>query len=276
MLGKGTHPYGKLESGSPWEVQQVPRIIYKISGSRKMALDLVRSTEKAGSLDPPPRSSKVAESMYKCKHILKFSNCVLLRVPINNNNYEQPIAFFVIIPAKNTLTNQYGVGANRTRFGKSTHISMISNSVTHLRSYTNYAIADIAGNSAPKSPVTPRERRHHRAERWRLRIERRRLHIERQRLRNKPNADVSTSSADVSASSADIVASNKVSWCFTMFYMCFTMFYLFNNVLWCLESRKTIGVAASAPARPPIASGIAITPQKSAITPQKSAMAPQG
>ena len=39
------------------------------------------------------------------------------------------------------------------RFGKSTHISMISNSVTHLRSYTNLAIAYIAGNSAPISPV---------------------------------------------------------------------------------------------------------------------------
>ena len=37
------------------------------------------------------------------------------------------------------------------RFGKSTHISMISNSVTHLRRYTNSAIADIAGNSAPIS-----------------------------------------------------------------------------------------------------------------------------
>ena len=35
-----------------------------------------------------------------CKHILKFSNCVLLRVPINNNNYEQQIALFVIILAK--------------------------------------------------------------------------------------------------------------------------------------------------------------------------------
>ena len=30
-----------------------------------------------------------------------------------------------------------------TLFGKSTHIYMISNSVTHLRSYTNFAIADI-------------------------------------------------------------------------------------------------------------------------------------
>ena len=46
-----------------------------------------------------------------------------------------------------------------SRFGKSTHISMISNSVTHLRSYTNSAIADIAANSVPISPVTPRDRR---------------------------------------------------------------------------------------------------------------------
>ena len=45
------------------------------------------------------------------------------------------------------------------RFRKSTHISMISNSVRHLRSYTNSAIADIAGNSAPISPVTPRRYR---------------------------------------------------------------------------------------------------------------------
>ena len=28
------------------------------------------------------------------KHILKFSNCVLVRVPINNNNYEQPLLLF--------------------------------------------------------------------------------------------------------------------------------------------------------------------------------------
>ena len=68
------------------------------------------------------------------------------------------------------------------RFGKSTHISMISNSVAHLRSHNNSAIADIAGNSAPISPVTPRDRRRHRAERRRLRIERRRLRIERLRV----------------------------------------------------------------------------------------------
>ena len=30
-----------------------------------LPVDLVRSTEKAGSLAPPPRSLKVAESMYK-------------------------------------------------------------------------------------------------------------------------------------------------------------------------------------------------------------------
>ena len=60
---------------------------------------------------------------------------------------------------------------------------MISNFVTHLRSYTNSAIADIAENYAPISPLTPRDRRHRRAERRRLRIERRRLRIEPLRLR---------------------------------------------------------------------------------------------
>ena len=73
------------------------------------------------------------------------------------------------------------------RFGKSTHISMISNTVTHLRSYTNSAIA---GNSAPISPVTPQDRRRLRIEhqyrriewppcdRWRRCTKCRRLHIE--------------------------------------------------------------------------------------------------
>ena len=64
-------------------------------------------------------------------------------------------------------------------FGKSTHISMISNSVTHLRNYANSAIADIAENSAPISPLTPRDRRHHRADRRHRSVERRRLRIER-------------------------------------------------------------------------------------------------
>ena len=75
----------------------------------------------------------------------------------------------------------FGTELSIGRFGKSTHISMISNSVTHLRSYTNSAIA---GNSMPILPVILRDRRRRRAERRRaerrhLRIERRRLRIER-------------------------------------------------------------------------------------------------
>ena len=46
---------------------------------------------------------------------------------------------------------------NGTRFGKSTHISMISNSVTHLQSYANSKITDVARNSAPILPETPRK-----------------------------------------------------------------------------------------------------------------------
>ena len=60
------------------------------------------------------------------------------------------------------------------RFGKSTHISIISNSVTYLRSYTNSANADITGNTVPISLETQRngqclriERRYRRIE-WRV------------------------------------------------------------------------------------------------------------
>ena len=113
-------PYGKLESGSPWEVQQVLRIIYKISGSRKTTLDLVRSTETAGSLAPPPGHRKWRKACINtCKHILKFSNCILLRVPKNNNHYEQPIALSVIIQQKTPLRINmvsFNVGAKSTRW----------------------------------------------------------------------------------------------------------------------------------------------------------------
>ena len=91
------------------------------------------------------------------------------------------------------------------RFGKSTHISMISNSVTHLRSYANSAIADIAENSAPESPVTPRDRRC-------LRIERRYRRIER------PPRDVLR--------------------CITMFYMCFMVLYYIKQCFMFSESRN--------------------------------------
>ena len=85
---------------------------------------------------------------------------------------------------------------------------MISNSVTHLRRYTNSAIADIARNSKPISLETPDER----------------------------SADVTAPINDVSASSDDIGSSNVE--CFVMFhnvlrvfhdvsqcFKCFMMFY---------------------------------------------------
>ena len=53
------------------------------------------------------------------------------------------------------LHNALMIATTGLRFGKSTHLSIISNSVTHLRSYTNSAITDITGNSTPISPVTP-------------------------------------------------------------------------------------------------------------------------
>ena len=110
---------------------------------------------------------------------------------------------------------------DQCRFGKSTHISMISNSVTHLRSYTNSAIADIAENSAPISPVTPRDRR-------RLRIEHRYCRIEWRVFH------------DVSQ------CFKSVSWCFTSGSRSFTMYHnvlhVFHFVLLCLtmfsESRN--------------------------------------
>ena len=41
--------------------------------------------------------------IYICKPTLKLSNGELVRVPINNNYYEQPIAFFVILQAETPL-----------------------------------------------------------------------------------------------------------------------------------------------------------------------------
>ena len=73
-------PDGKLELASAWEVWQFLRKIYKISGPRKLALDLLRSTEKSGSWAPPHlRSSKVTESMYKYlqTHIEVLKLCII-------------------------------------------------------------------------------------------------------------------------------------------------------------------------------------------------------
>ena len=79
----------------------------------------------------------------------------------------------------------------------------------------------------------------------------------------------------------------SVSWCFTCGSRCFMTFHdvsqCFTSVSWCftksnyvlrcLVSRATIGIGNRGP---PIASGIATTPQGLAVTPQKSVMTPQG
>ena len=95
-----------------------------------------------------------------------------------------------------------------------------------------------------------------------------------------PSADNPTSNGECSSVSWCFTSG---SWCFTTFHyvsQCFTSvswcFTMFNNVLRCLVSHATIGFAASATSRWPIASGITTKPKKSAITPQKSAMMPQG
>ena len=74
-----------------------------------MAVDLVRATEMSRSSALVMESDKKYYLWQKaciniCKHILKFSNCVLVRVTINNYNYEQPIALFVILLAENSFT----------------------------------------------------------------------------------------------------------------------------------------------------------------------------
>ena len=138
-------------------------------------------------------------------------------------------------------------------FGKSTHISMISNSVTHLRSYTNSAIADIAGNSA-RAPMSP----------CRSPMSPRRSPMSPHRA---PIANVSTSSADIVASNGGVrvfcdvlrvfhnvlLVVRDVLRRFTMYHNVLQVFY---DVLRCIVSRATIGIAASATTRPPIAAGI--------------------
>ena len=106
---------------------------------------------------------------------------------------------------------------------------MISNSVIHLQSYTNSAITNIAGNSA-RAPLSPHQapRSPHRAP------------ISLHQMANvREFCDVSQ-------------CVKRGSLCFMTFYKFFIMFY---NVLRCLASHATIGIA-SATVRPPIASGI--------------------
>ena len=120
-------------------------------------------------------------------------------------------------------------------------------------SYLHDKSIAIAGNSAPISPVTPRDRRRLRIERRRLRIEwpprdhrrrcpkRRRLRIERRRLRIERRLcgryrriewrvfhDVSQCINSVSW------CFTSVSWCFTSGSRCFTMYHNVLHVSWCL------------------------------------------
>ena len=160
------------------------------------------------------------------------------------------------------------------RSGKSTHISMISNSVTYLWSYTTTPIANITGNSVPILPETPLERRYCHAEHWCrcaeclcLRIERRYRRIEWRVFMMFHNV-------------------LSVSWCFTSRSSCFTsgwrcfkiyhnVLQVFHDVLLCL----TIFSQSRNDRRPPIGSGIATTPQGMpqglVIMPQRSAISPR-
>ena len=131
------------------------------------------------------------------------------------------------------------------RFGKSTHISMIINCVTHPWSYTNSAIADMAINSAPISPVTlrdcraastvvsassadsciewpPRHRRRRCPKRRRLHIERRYLLIERRYRRIEWWVFHA------------VLTVFHVLWLVHDVLQCIIMFYVFHNVLLCL------------------------------------------
>ena len=92
------------------------------------------------------------------------------------------------------------------RFGKRTHISMISNSVTHMWSYTNSAIGDIAGNSTLISPETMRERRY--------------CHIEWRVFRDVSQCFKRWFQNVLS-----------VSWCFTSGSRCLWRFTMYHNVL---------------------------------------------
>ena len=123
---------------------------------------------------------------------------------------------------------------SNSRSGKSTHSSMISNSVTYLRSYTNTAITIIAENYALISPVTPRDRWRRRAKHRRLRIKRRCLCIEcrYRRIEWQVFHDVSQCFKSVSS------CFTSGSWCLTSGSRCFTMHYnvlhVFHDVLLCL------------------------------------------
>ena len=56
---------------------------------------------RRGSIIESDRKDYVGQKarLIICKHTLKFSNYVLVSIFVNNYNYEQPIALFVILLA---------------------------------------------------------------------------------------------------------------------------------------------------------------------------------
>ena len=132
--------------------------------------------------------------------------------------------------------------------GKNSYISRISNSVTHLRRYTNTAMESpsIARNAALVGQYCRTGRQYCCTWHPYLHIERRYRHI-----------DVTTVGADIGASNGE---------CFTMFYKYFMMYYecfkTFTNVLQCLVNRTTIGFATSAIARLATATSVTANHQR--------------
>ena len=110
------------------------------------------------------------------------------------------------------------------RSGENTHISMISNSVTHLRSYTNTAIANIVGNSAPSVDI----------ECQCCRIKCRYSGIERRVFH-----DVLRLFHDVL-----LVIYNVLHMFHYVLHVFHDILQVFHNVLRCLASHTTIGIGA--------------------------------
>ena len=79
---------GILESGTAREKWPFPWIIYERSGLRKVAVALVRATERSGHLKEAKNTIWGRKHVIICKDTLNFSNYVSVRVPINNYNYE--------------------------------------------------------------------------------------------------------------------------------------------------------------------------------------------
>ena len=173
-------------------------------------------------------------------------------------SHQTPIAVYIEF-----AWNYAGFNSNyyyfmRIPFGKSTHISMISNSLTHLQSYTNSAIAGNSAASSADSVTSNGEcfMMFHNV-----------LRVFHDVLRVFHNV---------------LLVVHNVLQHYTMYHK---VLQVFHDVLLCFNKRFTMFSESrnDRHRQLPIASGImtmlqrlVITPQKLAITSQKSAMMPQG